>query len=100
MDVTMLPVPKEQMKVALKVAWVAESDERRKEALEAAYLVLSYFQEDIGPVPFELGSDPNFLMSKDGRARVELAARLHKAATVETGELAADFRAFKAELVR
>jgi hypothetical protein len=99
-DVTMLPLPKEQMMVVLKLAWVVETDAKRKEQLEAGFMFLSDFREDIGPVPIRRGlsTDMAFLMSPEGRAKVKTVAELGSAAFAESTELLAEFGAFKADI--
>ena len=97
-DVTALPLPKEQMKAALKLAWVVEDDGNRKEQLEASFMLLSDFREDIGPVPIrrELGPNIAFFNSSESLAKVEALAELGSAALAESTELLAEFGAFKA----
>jgi hypothetical protein len=99
-DMTSLPLSKEQMKVVLKLAWVAETDAKRKEQLEAGFMFLSDFREDIGPVPIrrELSTDMAFLMSPEGRAEVKTVTELGRAAFAESTDLLAEFGAFKADV--
>jgi hypothetical protein len=99
-DVTALPLPKEQMKVVIKLAWVGETDAKRKEQLEAGFMLLSDFREDVGPVPIrrELGTDVAFLMSAEGRAKVTTVTDLGSAAFAESTKLLAEFGAFKADV--
>lgn len=61
-DASSLPLPKLEMKIALKVAWdLAASDAQRAE-IEAGFLHLSQFQEGVGAEPingdFPATADP------------------------------------------
>ena len=52
-DASALPLPKAEMKIALKVAWdLAASDTQRAE-IEAGFLQLSQFQDGIGAEPID-----------------------------------------------
>ena len=52
-DASSLPLPKAEMKIALKVAWdLAASDAQRAE-IEAGFLHLSQFQDGVGAEPIE-----------------------------------------------
>ncbi|SRR5579875_230555 len=52
-DVSALPLPKADMKHALKYAWrVAPSDEVR-DAIQACFVLLGQFQEGVGSTPIE-----------------------------------------------
>jgi hypothetical protein len=53
LDTKRLPLPKPDMKAALKIAWrIAPSDELRR-ATEHAYLHLSSFQDGVGDEPID-----------------------------------------------
>jgi len=61
-DASLLPLPKDEMKIALKVAWdLAASDAQRAE-IEAGFLELSQFQPGVGAEPiagdFPATADP------------------------------------------
>jgi hypothetical protein len=55
-----LPLPKDEMKQALKAAWQRVDDPRMKQMIEAGYSELSYFRPDISePVGLDLKLDLN-----------------------------------------
>ena len=53
MDVSMLPVPKKDMKAVLKGLYLIEKDPERRSHLEVGYHLLSNFQEGVGPEPID-----------------------------------------------
>jgi hypothetical protein len=53
LDISMLPLPKERMKLAIKDAWLQTSHEKMRGMLEAGYGLLSCFQPGIGETPFK-----------------------------------------------
>lgn len=52
-DTTMLPLPKPEMKNALKIAWELATDDPQRAEIEAGFLYLSQFQDGIGAQPIE-----------------------------------------------
>src|SRR4029077_265180 len=55
-DISMLPIPKTQMKAVLKGLYARTGDARRQELLETGFLFLSRFQDGVGPTPIEAKS--------------------------------------------
>ena len=53
LDVSMLPLPKDKMKLAIKAAWMLEKNTKSREALEVGYSFLGYFQDGIGSAPLK-----------------------------------------------
>lgn len=52
-DTSELPLPKDAMKAALKIAWHAAPDDRTRGALGAGFIFLSNFQDGVGRAPIE-----------------------------------------------
>ena len=50
-DAATLPLPKPEMKIALKVAWDLAASEPQRAEIEAGFLYLSQFQDGIGAEP-------------------------------------------------
>ena len=53
-DVSMLPIPKKQMKVLLKSLYAKATTPELKDHIEASFMFLSAFQEGVGPRPIEM----------------------------------------------
>ena len=53
LDTSKLPLPKPEMKTLLKVAWRMAADDYMRDAVEAAYVHLSQFQDGVGDRPIE-----------------------------------------------
>lgn len=53
MDVSMLPIPKKQMKVLLKGVYAKATRADLKEYIETGFTLLSKFQEGVGPTPID-----------------------------------------------
>jgi hypothetical protein len=82
-----LPLPKEEMKIAVKLAWASTKDKTMRNHLSVAYASLSQFQEDAS-TPFEMPSfraDPEilckphsmeliYLLAVENRAMAEMKA--------------------------
>ncbi len=58
-DASLLPLPKDELKVLLRDVWREIPDETARHSIEVAYLHLRNFQTGIGPTPtcFSLGPD-------------------------------------------
>ena len=52
-DATTLPLPKPEMKNALKIAWELATDDQQRAEIEAGFLYLSQFQDGIGAEPID-----------------------------------------------
>jgi hypothetical protein len=61
-DASTLPLPKPEMKIALKVAWDLAASAMQRAEIETGFLHLSQFQDGVGPEPidgdFPAVSDP------------------------------------------
>ena len=53
MDVSMLPIPKKQMKVLLKALYAKVTTTELKNYIETGFTLLSKFQEGVGPTPID-----------------------------------------------
>ena len=54
MDSRMLPLPKSEMKAALKIAWKVAGSPELRDAVEVCYLGLSNFQDGVGNKPIDM----------------------------------------------
>ena len=69
-DTSVLPLPKERMKVMIKMAWLSDTDPDKRRVLEVGYVLLSQFQDRIGDNPIHRSiREPNFSMF--GKATTE-----------------------------
>lgn len=59
LDVSRLPLPKAEMKAALKLMWQIAPNEQLRNPIEVAYIHLSNFQEGVGDRPLEPIVPPN-----------------------------------------
>jgi hypothetical protein len=50
-DASLLPLPKDELKVALREVWRVVPDQRMKQSIEVSYLHLRHFQDGVGPAP-------------------------------------------------
>jgi hypothetical protein len=79
LDTTMLPLPKTEMKAALKLAWLQTESAKWRKWLELGYVLLGDFQDDVGPNPIQPVDLPDlkpellkdWLLSNAGRASME-----------------------------
>lgn len=63
LDISLLPMPKQQLKAALKEFWRASSRPQRL-AFEVGYVSLANFQDGVGPKPISLKSDATIAWMK------------------------------------
>ena len=104
LPVSSLPLPKEEMKTALKAMWLVADDDYMKGAIEAGYSHLAYFRADLEQ-PFLLQPDITDVTDKDGEPSVEGIKRmqgqlgLFQTVNSEATKLAAEFMSFKASQV-
>lgn len=103
LPLTMLPLPKDQMKTVLKLAWVAVNQQSGKDAVEAGYSYLAHFREGIdSPISYGLDElraaaekqDLNSETLKGFSDRVSLFDEI----TAESLILAREFDEFKSSL--
>lgn len=96
-----LPLPKAEMKNALKAMWLIIDDNYMKGAIEAGYSHLAYFRSDLEkPVSLEFGvedatgddGEPDLIAIKNMQGRVGFFQTIN----AEAIELAAEFQGFKA----
>ena len=61
LDTSKLPLPKADMKLLLKLAWLLNDDPHMRNAVEIGYMGLSQFQDGIGETPIDptLPADPD-----------------------------------------
>jgi hypothetical protein len=59
LDVSRLPLPKAEMKTALKLMWQIAPNEQLRNQMEVAYIHLASFQDGVGDVPLEPIVPPN-----------------------------------------
>lgn len=95
-----LPLPKQQMKKALQVVWVAVDDASSKDSIEAAYSFLANFREEVTK-PTSLGSEELAEMSETDSPRPEILAQISRRLSLlqtvneDALQLAYEFEQFK-----
>ncbi|MGH9572240.1 MAG: hypothetical protein ACRD40_01740 [Candidatus Acidiferrales bacterium] len=93
-DSKVLPLPKEEMKSAVKAAWVVATDDRIRNACEAGYIYLANFQDGVGHTPVD-PSLPRDYIPERAVAILEVYSRFSGQVDVEERALAAEFKEFK-----
>jgi hypothetical protein len=66
LDVSRLPLPKEQMKIALREAWRVAPNDQKREFVKVAYFHLAEFQAGIGDVPVDCALPKNSELKRVG----------------------------------
>jgi hypothetical protein len=91
--VSELPLPKDEMKIALQLAWGMTTDEQLKCFVAVAYLQLAHFRDDITrPI------DPTLAMGLTPTETIELLApylAISDAIVAESNELLREFGEFE-----
>ena len=96
-DASLLPRPKEEMKLALKVAWKLTSEPGVKNAIEAGFTALSHFRTGIGSKPIQPPfPDPNNI-TEEWLTAGEMYLKLAQKVQEETAQLSAELDAFIAQ---
>lgn len=88
-DASTLPVPKRELKEALRKVW--EKYPEKRSAIEVAYVHLANFQEGVGPEPIE-GKLPTDASPEEAIKTLESWSRWSKATKTEVEELLADVK--------
>lgn len=91
--VAKLPLPKDEMKIALQLAWGMTTDDRMREHLGTAYLDLAHFRDDVNsPIDraVEIGMSPDQVLNKIARY-----LEISESVTAETNELLREFQEFE-----
>jgi hypothetical protein len=108
LDTTMLPLPKAEMKTALKQAWLRIESAKWRNWLEVGYIILSNFQDGVGPRPcqqpvFPPNKDPELLRDwlrsdagKANMAALEIWQRWNDLAIKESDFLLSELNQWKA----
>jgi hypothetical protein len=94
LDSKLLPLPKDQMKEALKQAWLKARDEHIRNAVEVAFTSLCDFQEGVGEKPIERSLPPN-CSPRQALAILEPYQALQEKISDEAAALLREFTAFK-----
>jgi hypothetical protein len=92
LDVSLLPLPKPQMKQAFRIAW-GDADTFMKNAIEEAYVFLACFQEGVGDKPIDCRLPSGTVPEKD-MAVLEPWLRWSKTVQSEMEMLATELREF------
>ncbi len=93
-DTSALPLPKEDMKIALKLAWKFSPDDQTRRAIEGLYPVLAWFREGIGPTPINAEfPDPDKITKEILSASAKYLA-LASEARREMSELSSEIEIF------
>ena len=94
LDTSKLPLPKAEMKLLLKQAWLLNDDPHMRNAVEIGYVGLSQFQDGVGETPIEptlpVNSDPKVTLSNLG-PYLSISGKVHQ----ESAELLAEFTDFR-----
>jgi hypothetical protein len=94
-----LPVAKEEMKTALKSAWIIAEDEQERAIIQIGYSHLSHFRADIAePIDLEIKLDESHPVEEQVRQFIgqQFKVELMQLVNRDYGELGAEFDAFKA----
>ena len=92
LDTSMLPLPKTEMKAAIKEAWLA-SDLPTRKILEAGYVFLAQFQDGVGDRPIDSAIRPG-MSPREVLAVLKPAQEWNKRCASEGDILLAEVRAF------
>jgi hypothetical protein len=93
LDVSLLPMPKPQMKVALKEIWHTAAPAQRQ-ALEVGYMSLANFQSGVGSKPISLALSGDSPSSK-AMSRLDATIAWMKRTSEERMALFEEFVTFK-----
>ena len=98
LDASKLPLPKAEMKLALKAAWRAAPNANMRDAIERGYLNLAHFQEGVGDEPVDCEKPHGLNLARDA---VILDAWLawSKKIEAETAQLHEELNEFKRALL-
>lgn len=95
LDASRLPLPKAEMKAALKLSWALETNNQQRNHIEVGYVGLSNFQEGVGENPIDVSlpvdADPARVLEIMNPAAMEW----HRKALEEMHALNAELREFK-----
>lgn len=97
-----LPLPKQQMKKALKIVWVAADEQSSKDAIEAGYSHLAYFREDVDRPTLQGLEELKSILEAE-TLNIELTEEVSKKVSffgtvnADALELALEFEEFKAK---
>jgi len=98
LDITMLPLPKPEMKKTLKIAWTLAVDEQSRRAAEYGYMQLAQFQDGVGKEPINVPKAHN-PWDDPHMKKVVVSLDRHiawsKKVNSEMAELLVEFESFK-----
>ncbi len=87
------PIPKDEMKIALQLAWGMTTDERLRGFVEAGYMHLANFRDDVvSPIDPTLTNDMTPAQTVE---KLDPYLAISKSMLAETGGLMRDFEEFK-----
>jgi hypothetical protein len=94
LDTSRLPLSKANMKLVFKIAWLDETDTRKRNVIELGYTQLSQFQDGVGDKPLDrmLPADAD---AKKSLAILDAYLKFSDASTKEAEILLMEFRDFK-----
>jgi hypothetical protein len=97
MDVSMLPIPKKQMKLLLKALYAKVPTAELKSYIETGFTLLSNFQEGVGPTPIDGGAPFNGKLPTQAEiANLEKWLAWEKVSMAEAEALTAEWKQFLA----
>ncbi len=94
LDISLLPMPKRQLKTALKEFWRAASPPQRQ-ALEVGYISLANFQDGVGPKPISLALSFDDPTSSEAMSQLDATIAWMKRTSEERMVLFEEFVTFK-----
>jgi hypothetical protein len=83
------------MKSALQLAWQLSDDPHYRSAIESSYVLLSRFQEGVGPAPLEFDLKPEMSPTEVLGVFTPDVLERQKRSVAESLELMSEFDAFK-----
>jgi hypothetical protein len=97
MDVSMLPVPKKQMKALLKALYAKATSSQVQNHIEVGFTLLCMFQEGVGPTPVDGNFAPKGAAPTDAEiAKLDRWLAWQKRSTAEAEDLLAEWKRYLA----
>lgn len=97
MDVSMLPIPKKQMKAVLKALYAKTTSPELQNYLAVGFTLLSQFQEGVGPIPIDGGAKfKGELPTADEFEKLNRFLKWQKLSLAEADNLSAEWKRFLA----
>jgi hypothetical protein len=98
LDTSKLPLPKADMKTALKIVWITAPNDQMRNHVEVGFVLLSHFQDGIGDKPLKLQLPDVADLKKDADKHLAVMDRwllVEKKSQAEMTVLSEEFKQFK-----